>query len=343
MNSQSDHEARMSLGEHLEELRWRIILGLIGPLVFTIVLLFFGWEIVAFICEPLQVRLLAEGYEPQVYNMSVTSAFGVYLKVCLIGGLVIGLPWFAMQMWRFIAPGLLPHEKRVVNSLWIPSIGLTALGVAFMYYVMLPITLWFLISFSAKFPAAKDLSPNELESRLTRTEDPNPDRIRRPDEPKPVVIPVRKEAPEKPLEGEIWIDKNSGSLRMVKDGRVLSLFPKRGQLMAPMIPVDGYISFVIFLALAFAISFQLPLVMMVLGWLGLIRHEQLTKIRGHALLGCFVVGMLLTPADIFSQFALAVPMYILYEVGIVLVWYFQKKRPDEDGGDDSEGGDIKPA
>ena len=110
-------DARMSLGEHLEELRYRLILGLIGPVIFAVGLMFIAWDVVEIICQPLLYELNKNNIDATLYNQGVSSAFLVYLKVSLIGGLLIGVPWLFYQLWLFIAPGLLPPEKRFVRRL----------------------------------------------------------------------------------------------------------------------------------------------------------------------------------------------------------------------------------
>jgi Sec-independent protein secretion pathway component TatC len=344
MAEPKQNEGRMSLGDHLEDLRWRLILGLVGPLIFTIILLFFGTELVEFLVKPLRVRLQLEGQPDQVVNLTVTSAFGVYLKVCLIGGLICGLPWFAGQMWKFISPGLLPNEKKVVNRMWIPSMILTATGVTFMYMVMLPITLWFLIGFSARFSSDLDLKPNLLEGQLTTQKAETEPEAAGADATVPrIVIPSRAEAPKNPMEGEAWIDRTTAKLNVVWKGHIRTIHMSSGQMMTPMITVDAYISFVLWLALAFAVSFQLPLIMAVLGWLGLVKREMLAGVRRHALLGCFVVGMIMTPADVFSQAALAIPLYVLFELGLIAMWMSERKVDPVAEGADADEADTEGA
>lgn len=79
-----------------------------------------------------------------------------------------------------------------------------------------------------------------------------------------------------------------------------------------------YLSFVLGLFLAFGIAFQVPIVTFMLVWSGLVKHQALRSMRPYVLLGAFAVGMVLTPPDVFSQTLLAIPMYVLFECGLLL-------------------------
>jgi sec-independent protein translocase protein TatC len=82
--------------------------------------------------------------------------------------------------------------------------------------------------------------------------------------------------------------------------------------------IGRYLSFVLSLFLAFGVAFQVPIVTFVLAWSSLVKLETLRAVRPYVFLGAFVVGMLLTPQDPLSQSFLAVPIYILYEGGLLL-------------------------
>jgi sec-independent protein translocase protein TatC len=82
--------------------------------------------------------------------------------------------------------------------------------------------------------------------------------------------------------------------------------------------ISAYLSFVLGIFLAFGLAFEVPIATVMLIWSGLVSAEALKKARPYVFLGAFVVGMLLTPPDVFSQTLLAVPMYLLYESGLVM-------------------------
>ena len=81
--------------------------------------------------------------------------------------------------------------------------------------------------------------------------------------------------------------------------------------------MSSYIDFVLLLFFAFGVAFQVPVATVLLVSTGLVRIETLKKQRGYVLLGIFIVAAFLTPPDALSQCFMAVPMYLLYEIGIV--------------------------
>lgn len=86
-----------------------------------------------------------------------------------------------------------------------------------------------------------------------------------------------------------------------------------------------YVGFVMMVVLVFGLAFETPIATVLLVWTGLTTTEKLCKARPYVFLGAFVIGMLLTPPDIISQTMLAVPIYILYELGIFMSRLFAKK------------------
>jgi len=86
---------------------------------------------------------------------------------------------------------------------------------------------------------------------------------------------------------------------------------------AVMTDINHYLDFVLGLFLAFGIVFETPVAIVLIVWAGFVTPQQLTKHRDYVIVGVFVVAAVLTPPDVASQFMLAVPMYLLYELGIV--------------------------
>jgi sec-independent protein translocase protein TatC len=82
--------------------------------------------------------------------------------------------------------------------------------------------------------------------------------------------------------------------------------------------IEAYFNFVLGMFLAFGLAFEVPVVVVVLVLTGLVTVEQLREWRGYVVVGIFVIAAVVTPPDVVSQIALAVPMCILYEVGIVV-------------------------
>ena len=89
--------------------------------------------------------------------------------------------------------------------------------------------------------------------------------------------------------------------------------------------ITDYIGFVMMLVLVFGFAFETPVATVLLVWTGLTTVEKLISSRPYVFLGAFVVGMLLTPPDVVSQIMLAVPVYLLYELGIIMAKLFRPK------------------
>ena len=89
-----------------------------------------------------------------------------------------------------------------------------------------------------------------------------------------------------------------------------------------------YVSFIMMVVLVFGLAFETPIATVLTVWTGLTTPEKLGKARPYVFLGAFIVGMLLTPPDVISQTILAIPVYLLYELGIIMSRIFHSK-PDE--------------
>jgi len=96
-------------------------------------------------------------------------------------------------------------------------------------------------------------------------------------------------------------------------GFFVSVTPEGVQMMTD---IASYLDFIITLFFAFGIAFEVPILVLLLIITNLVSIDYLRKIRPYVIVGCFVIGMILTPPDVFSQTMLAVPMILLYEIGI---------------------------
>ena len=92
-----------------------------------------------------------------------------------------------------------------------------------------------------------------------------------------------------------------------------------------MTDINEYIDFVVRILFVFGFAFEVPIVLMLMIWSGVTNTQQLSSARPYVIIGCFVVGMFLTPPDIFSQTLLALPVWLLYEVGLLASRFFIKK------------------
>lgn len=92
--------------------------------------------------------------------------------------------------------------------------------------------------------------------------------------------------------------------------------------------ISLFLDFITTIVFAFGLAFEVPIATVLVVWTGLTTPEKLGKARAYVFLGAFVVGMLLTPPDIISQTLLAVPVYLLYELGILMAKLFARKEAD---------------
>ena len=103
-----------------------------------------------------------------------------------------------------------------------------------------------------------------------------------------------------------------------------------------MTDINQYLNFVLKLFFAFGVAFEIPIATFLLVFSGATTVESLSKKRPYIILGCFVIGMLLTPPDVVSQSLLAVPMYLLYEVGLLFGRLVRNRRAAEEDAEEGE-------
>jgi sec-independent protein translocase protein TatC len=107
------------------------------------------------------------------------------------------------------------------------------------------------------------------------------------------------------------------------------------QSITPAPDIEAYLSFVITMFIAFGVTFEVPIVVVLLVRMGIMSVEKLRDIRGYVVVAAFVIAAVVTPPDVISQFMLAVPLWILYEVGLLLARNI-RPRPHESGADDEQ-------
>lgn len=98
--------------------------------------------------------------------------------------------------------------------------------------------------------------------------------------------------------------------------------------------ISSYLDFVLKMFFAFGIAFEIPIAVILMCWTGITSAEQLSKKRPYIVVAAFTVGMLLTPPDVISQVLLAVPMLILFEVGVVIGGFYSKQSKKDDPSED---------
>jgi len=99
---------------------------------------------------------------------------------------------------------------------------------------------------------------------------------------------------------------------------------------AVMTDIGKYLDFVITLFIAFGITFEVPVAVVLLAKIGLVSVEKLREARPYVVVGAFVVGAIFTPPDVISQFMLAVPLWLLYELGILVARLLARTAPEEE-------------
>jgi len=232
MNDPND----MTFIGHLKELRSRIIRMFLFAGLILICCLPFTNYIYAFISAPL-MELMPSG--SSMIATEVASPFLAPLRVTIYSALIISVPYFFLELWGFVSPGLYKKEKAFVGPLILSSIALFYTGILFAYFVVSPIILNFFIS----------------------------------------------SAPD--------------SIQVMTD-------------------INKYLDFVLKLFFAFGFAFEVPIATFLVITTGLVSKDRIKVMRPYVIIGFFVVGMFLTPPDIFSQLFLAIPMWVLFEIGLLV-------------------------
>ncbi len=142
-SNRNDEPVRMSLREHFEELRRRLLWALGGLVIAVGVCWLFKEQMMNWVMIPLR---MAE-YEDKLLNLSPMEQILQYLKVTIVFGLVLSSPWIAYQMWLFVSAGLYEKERKATYLYAGGSVFLFLLGVLFSYAVMLPLVIKVLMGF----------------------------------------------------------------------------------------------------------------------------------------------------------------------------------------------------
>ncbi len=306
MALKSPQESTMSFGDHLEELRRRLILSLVVPLPLMAVLFAFASSVRNYLCEPLFQAMAANGLAAQMIVLSPIETMMADLKIALIGALVIAAPWILWQAWRFVSPGLHQNEQRFVRLL-LPGSGILALtGLALLYFVLLPLMLTVLVSFSVE---SARLAP--------RTGDAAPSTH---------TLRVLEEDPSTASPGEMWINAPRHEVRIAlpvegdaKRVEIARIPLDHPGTLTPSFRLSEYLDFILLFALCLALAFQLPVVLLLLSWTGIVTPAVLRKGRRYAIFGIVVLAAAVAPGDLFSLLLVSLPLYLLYEFSILLI------------------------
>lgn len=317
----------MSFGEHLEELRTCLIRALIGVAIASVLGFFLANRVLGYIIRPLMKAQHAEGLPPSLQALSPTEMFTTYLKAAIGIGLVIAMPWVLYQIWRFVSVGLYLREQRFVRSLFASSIALFAVGVLFLYFLVLPIMLQFLIAFNRTFELPDftqpivQKAPSEEPAQHPPAADPRVGAMK---------IPTCSAAAGNSADGEICVDPDSQRLLVkTKNGLLSAPLVKgpSGNVVQSQFAVQEYMSFVLMLALAFGLTFETPIVVYFLAWAGIVKASDMAAARRYVILAAAILSAVLTPtSDVLSQLLLAVPMYGLFELGLLMARSTERRK-----------------
>ncbi len=331
---------RMTFGEHLEELRWRLIKAVAAVVIGVAAAFLFREWITTFFVQPYLIAARWHGAEQYLVAREPTEVFMVVLKLCLLVGVLISSPYAFYQIWAFVASGLYPRERRLVSRMVPYSVGLFALGVAFLFYIVLPLALRVLLSMNAWVPTPNLNEPNWLVGKLlgqragvmAPTSQPAP----AVDFPK---VPILDADPVNPPPNSIWVNQNEGRLKVnLGSGQVLvsDLRIKGRAMVESRFDIGRYVSFVTTLAFGFGIGFQVPLVVVLLARIGIVSAAQMASARRFIILGTVIAAAVLTPTpDLYNQMLLAIPMILLFEIGLLVARMSEKKYGSlREGGED---------
>ena len=243
-NKRDSLSSSMSISDHLEELRWRVIYALIGLAAGTIICLIFGKSLIAIVQRPYN-RLMSE---EALIVLAPADAFVGYMKISLIAGLILSSPWVFYQLWMFISAGLYPKERRYIHMAVPFSVLLFIAGALFFLFVVAPISLLFFLKFGD-------------------------------------IIGVE-----------------------------------------PAWTFQKYMSFMTMLMLVFGLGFQMPIAIYFLNKTGLVSLKRFRNSRRYVFLAMFIISALVTPPDVISQITLGLPLYLLFELGILLCYIFNRGK-----------------
>ena len=248
--------------EHLAELRNRLIHMVVAFLIGMIICFTVATPIFNFLTNPLCQVLADRGQDCDLIFISPQEGFFVAIKVSLLGGLILSFPYLAMQVWRFVAPGLYKNEKGAFLPFLLASPFMFALGASFAFYVVTPLAYEFFLGFQ-QFGSG----------------------------------------------GEAVPDAAAAPLSVVFQGSA-----------------QEYLNLTIKFIVAFGMCFQLPVLLTLMGKVGLVSAEGLKSVRKYAVVAILLLAALVTPPDVITQVILFVVVYGLYEVSIFLVGRVEVKR-----------------
>ena len=405
MRMRTIEETRMPLGEHLAELRRRLLRVIAAVFVLSGLSLAFAKTIYGFLMRP--VLLALPGGSAALIYTSAIEEINVYLKVGLYAGLCLATPVVLRELWGFVAPGLHQHERRLAGPFVFAGTAAFFAGTAFCYFALLPPMFRFLLRDPAAAALGERLERAALEEGLAlsalRAGDPARageiaqratgalaegksgavtdlalGRIRQSSAAGEVRArleglgrltdalasaseasrAVSSAAAERraaaiaaygagELEGARTEADQSARLlasALAQDrAAVEALWSLETALAAaagerealqwtrPMLSMSEQLTLVLVLELATGAIFELPLVMMLLGLIGVLESRWLLRYQRHAFVVCLIAAAVITPTGDPVNLALMTgPLLACFEVGVLLVWLVERRRAKQD-------------
>lgn len=270
---QEKNPNEMSFFEHIEELRWHLLRSAASVLIVMVVVFlmkdFVFQQVILGPTSPdfITYRVICN-YLPdvcfypqhlQIITRDIQEQFLSHIKVSMWLGFIIAFPYILYELWKFIRPGLYKKEIKAARGMVFLCSMLFLSGVAFGYFIITPIAVTFLASYSVSPEIANTTTLAALVNSITM-----------------FTLPV-------------------------------------------------------------GLIFETPVILYFLAKIGLVSGDFLTQYRRHAIVVIVIVAAVITPSpDVFSQMMVAIPLYLLYEVSIIVVKRIDKERKEKEAADSLE-------
>ncbi|GMV97578.1 MAG: twin-arginine translocase subunit TatC [Phycisphaerae bacterium] len=321
-------EVRMTLGEHLEELRTRLVRALVAMAVGAIACWVFRGYAMWLLTRPVYAALDKHEMPRDLYQLTAEGPFVLEFKIMFLVGFVITAPYGLAQLWGFVAAGLYPTERRWVRRFVPVSIALFFIGAFFMLFVVAPVMMDFFIGYRKEYPDPTEWLPDALKPAPTLIQTTLPPAT----QPAwPTSMPAFTKDPPHPPEGTLWLNQAAHEIRVRFGEKVYSLGPltpaSKGNRVIPLLSLPESVILILQMMAAFGIGFQMPVVVSLLTIIGIAEARDMARLRRHVYFVIAIASAVITPSpDVFSMMALMIPMVALFEVGLLAARFIERER-----------------